>query len=268
MAREIYAFPVTVPAGTPQVSPQVSQLQIPPRAVQQIEVIIPPGPKGAVGFQIGSSGQQILPTNPGMWFVVDNEKISWPLENMIDSGAWTCTAYNTGSFNHTIYVRLLVVLPNAAPAGSTSPIPPGNISNPPPGGGVRPPAPVPIPVVPPFPAPTPIPAPAPPPPPPPARLPRLNPTQLDYIQDAITDLRTGEGEVWNSQQWGTPVGGAVPQGWLDTQVAKLGLKAADVGQKIGAMPLAPSDTTTLEQLLSRVDQLEVRIRNRPRPALK
>jgi len=114
VAREVHSFDVTVPAGTPKATPLVTELAIPPREVTEIEIIIPPGPRGEVGFQIAAAGRQMLPYEPGAFFVTDNETIRWPISEQITSGAWELIAYNTGSFNHTLEIRLLADLPGVA----------------------------------------------------------------------------------------------------------------------------------------------------------
>lgn len=124
MAREVRSFAVTVPAGTPQATPQVTQLSMPPREVVEVEVLVPPGPRGEVGFRIGSSGTQLLPVNVGQWTVTDDEVIHWPLEGQHDSGSWEFTAYNTGLFAHTITVRFLVTIPYGPQPIAAAPIAP------------------------------------------------------------------------------------------------------------------------------------------------
>ena len=110
MAREIQRFAVIIPAGTTKAAALAFNLAMPARVVEEVEIVVPPGPRGEVGFQLGSSGSQIIPSTPGQFVVTDDEIIHWPLEGQIDSGAWQMIAYNTGTFNHTIEVRFLVQL--------------------------------------------------------------------------------------------------------------------------------------------------------------
>jgi hypothetical protein len=118
MASEVHNFVVTVSAGTTQGAPQFTPLTIPQRVVQQINIKIPPGPRGLMGFQIGSTGTQLIPAIPGAWIITDNEKIEYPLENYIDSGSWQAIAYNTGRYNHSFYVTFLCAVPGiVAPSG-------------------------------------------------------------------------------------------------------------------------------------------------------
>jgi hypothetical protein len=87
-------------------------LNFPPREVRELEIIVPPGPNGAMGFQVAQAGAQVFPTEPGAFLVTSNESIRWPIEGANNSGAWQVIGYNTGAFDHTIEVRFLVDLPD------------------------------------------------------------------------------------------------------------------------------------------------------------
>jgi len=114
MAAEVRNFAVTVPAGTAITAPQVTDLAMPARVVRKIRVRIPPGPSGAVGWALGAAGERVLPWGPGQWIVADDEAIEWELVDQITSGAWQLQAYNTGVFDHTLYITFLVDPPAAA----------------------------------------------------------------------------------------------------------------------------------------------------------
>lgn len=189
MAREIRSFAVTIPANTPIANNFTADLSFPPRIVEEIEVEVPPGPRGEVGFSIGSSGVPIIPFQPGVFIITDNEIIHWPVQDQHDSGSWTFFGYNTGSFPHTLYVRFLLVPVQAA----VSPLAPGGGAQPGgagpgrgPGGGLPPPGGLPVPPRPPRPPPPPAPPGAPGAPlilPP--RPPRLGPALVPPVPDAV-----------------------------------------------------------------------------------
>lgn len=104
MAREVRSFQVAIPANTLQAAPQLTDLAMPARVVRSVRVRIPPGPAGRVGFALASSGVPIIPWGDGQWIVADDEVITWPLENQIESGAWQLRAYNLGVYSHTLFV--------------------------------------------------------------------------------------------------------------------------------------------------------------------
>lgn len=134
MARQLYGFSVTIPAGTAASAGWTAPLDMPPRSVQEVRVRVPPGPRGEVGIAIGAAGTPVLPYQLGQWIVADDEVIDVPLVGAIDSGGWELFAYNTGAYDHTVQVSFLVDLTTdagqpvaAAPlpadllAGSTAP---------------------------------------------------------------------------------------------------------------------------------------------------
>lgn len=110
MAQELYAFQVTIPAGTPVSSPVVTNVTLPVRSLSALEVIVPPGPMGFMGFAVTMGGVHVLPINAGTYIVTDDEVIHWPVSDLPTSGAWQVTGYNTDVFDHTVYLRFLVDL--------------------------------------------------------------------------------------------------------------------------------------------------------------
>lgn len=116
MAREIRRFEFTIPAGTTKTAPATSQQSFPPRIVSQINIKVPPGPRGQMGFQVGSSGNPVIPREAGVWMVTDDELMEWPLVDFWDSGSWEFFGYNTGQFAHTVYFTFLCDLIPAPPA--------------------------------------------------------------------------------------------------------------------------------------------------------
>jgi hypothetical protein len=174
LAQEVRAFQVTIPHGTLKTAMFSAALTMPARIVEELEVRIPPGPRGEMGFSIGAAGTPILPVQAGIFIITDDEVIHWPLERQIDSGGWSLFGYNTGGYDHTVYVRFLVNLPqlaagnlvqapiSSAALGSSGAPGDGNLPAPPPEPApVPPPPPEPAPIPPP---PLPVPPPLPPPP--------------------------------------------------------------------------------------------------------
>lgn len=119
MARELRAYSATVPAGTLITAPAEFDLSFDPREVRRIEIDIPPGPRGEVGFYLAVSGQRVIPFNGGQWIVANDEHLGWDTADYPDSGSWQLFAYNTGYYPHTLGVRFHVDLPAAMTAGNT-----------------------------------------------------------------------------------------------------------------------------------------------------
>lgn len=123
MARDIQSFSVTVPVGGTPAAPQRFNLTMPARIVTQVDIFIPPGPRGELGIALGAGGVQYFPSNAGGYIVADYQVISWQLEDVIESGAWQLVAYNTGLYSHTLQVVFRCELPTIgvpSPDGPTT----------------------------------------------------------------------------------------------------------------------------------------------------
>lgn len=117
MAYDIQRFAATIPAGTLQSAPITINLTMPARIVTAVTIIVPPGPRGEVGFALAAVGVQYIPSNANGFIVADNQRIDWALDNVIESGAWQLIGYNTGLYPHTLQVIFQCNLPDA-PAAS------------------------------------------------------------------------------------------------------------------------------------------------------
>lgn len=118
MSAEVRHYAVTVPAGTTIDAPITQDLAMPARIVSGIEVVVPPGPAGTMGFRIATGGVSVIPPDAEGWITTNNEVISWATDNYLTTGAWQVQAYNNGQYDHTVYVRMLcdptTVVPGSA----------------------------------------------------------------------------------------------------------------------------------------------------------
>lgn len=108
MATRVHVFTVTTPAGTLETSPQSTPLDFPQSRVERIEVLVPPGPSGLMGWAIDHSQQRILPYESAGFIVADGEVIKWDLERFPTGRDWTAITFNEDVYEHTIYLRFLV----------------------------------------------------------------------------------------------------------------------------------------------------------------
>lgn len=100
---------VTVAAGTPVATPAVTALTLPPRHVVAIHWRIPPGPMGSLGWRLTMGKSQVLPTQGSdQWVIASGESGTWDLADLPTSGAWQVTAYNTGAYQHSIYLTFML----------------------------------------------------------------------------------------------------------------------------------------------------------------
>jgi hypothetical protein len=109
MASRIETFDVVVPGQTAIATPQTTALDFDMGVVQRIEILIPPGPSGLVGFRIMHSGRSVIPYDTSKWVVADDEVIKWDTENYPVGSAWALQAYNLDAYDHTLYLRFLVI---------------------------------------------------------------------------------------------------------------------------------------------------------------
>ena len=132
---QINQFTCQVPAGTAIANPAVFPMVLPNLDIVWLEWEVPPGPRGNVGFWIGSHGQQIIPFGSGAasWIVTDDRFTHWDLVDQPDSGDWELRAYNLGVDPHTIYVRWGLGPPTDIPVVGVAPLAASSISNPGPG---------------------------------------------------------------------------------------------------------------------------------------
>ena len=135
MAVEVRALSATIPAKTLVAAPVTIDLPIPVRTVTELELVIPDGVAGLVGFRMTMGGVGVIPVNLGGWIVGNNEVIRWPLDNFPTSGAWQLQGYNLDLFDHTIYTRFLLnPVTGAGPAPGVTILNPDTIAPPIPAG--------------------------------------------------------------------------------------------------------------------------------------
>ena len=132
-ANEFRTFDITIPHGTTIAAPQVTTLAMPPRTVESVRIRFPAGPNGLVGCALAVSGQNVAPYGQGNWLIGNDEVIPWEFIDQPNSGAWQLIGYNTGTYDHTIYLvftlsvipppaaAALVPIPAAALSGTVSP---------------------------------------------------------------------------------------------------------------------------------------------------
>lgn len=108
MATEVRVFTLTIPAGTTPAAPTVLDVSFPPRQVDAIQVVVPAGQSGLVGWCVMNSNLRVIPYQSDDWIVTSGESITWPLEGQIDSGSWQVAGYNSGALDHSVYFRFLL----------------------------------------------------------------------------------------------------------------------------------------------------------------
>ncbi len=114
MANLVYSYQFTIPAGTAIATPATNAMTVDPNLIAKVTVRTPPGPHGNVGWRLDYGGGRTFPFAAGSWMVTDDAEVDFEPPSNLSSGAWSLVAYNTGVYDHTLYVALAVVIPEVA----------------------------------------------------------------------------------------------------------------------------------------------------------
>ena len=104
MATSVTELVATVPAGTIPPDFAVIELTIESSSVDAVRWRVPPGPRGNMGWALAMGGVQVIPDDAGSFIIADDEYDTWQIEGLPDSGAWQLIGYNTGTFDHSVYL--------------------------------------------------------------------------------------------------------------------------------------------------------------------
>lgn len=108
MATRVLPFTVTIPAGTPENAPVTIPLAFDNWDIERIDLEVPPGPAGLMGFQLLNNGVAWIPYGAGQWLVWDDVRESYYMTDQPAASGWAIQGYNTGFFNHSVIVRMHV----------------------------------------------------------------------------------------------------------------------------------------------------------------
>lgn len=118
VASRFYPFNLVLPAGVLVTAPVTTKVPLEDILLRRVDVRIPPGPRGSVGFYILLQGTPIVPWgNPPVWIIGDDEPLSFPV-NTEDNGGVSIVAFNIGAFVHTLYFRFLGTPMGLVPAAT------------------------------------------------------------------------------------------------------------------------------------------------------
>lgn len=116
MSNYVLSFSVTIPAGTPIATPYIQALPMDSWEVESVDLMVPPGPWGNMGFALYRSGTQAIPWNGTTWIVWDDREENWVLDDLPTSQGWQVVGYNLGVYPHAVTIRFHVnVIPSASP---------------------------------------------------------------------------------------------------------------------------------------------------------
>lgn len=102
MAARVEGPSATIPAGTSQLAPLSVPLPIGESIVRRLDLIVPPGPSGLVGFYLAHSGTQMIPRVSSQFFVVDDKLLTFDMDGYPTGDKWTLVGYNLDIYDHIV----------------------------------------------------------------------------------------------------------------------------------------------------------------------
>ena len=110
MAGSIRQTTATIPANTPKTAPYVAPITLDYFDIESVDLEVPPGPAGLMGFYLARSGQQVIPYESGEFLVWDDRFDSWYLTDQPTGSGWQIVGYNLDVYDHDVVVRFHVNL--------------------------------------------------------------------------------------------------------------------------------------------------------------
>lgn len=107
-ASRVEVYDVAVPALTPKAAPLETPTVWTPGELVSVDVRIPDGAAGLVGFRILYAHAQAIPTTPGAWIIGNDDLFQADAIGYLNGGQWSVLAYNLDNFPHTLHVRYFV----------------------------------------------------------------------------------------------------------------------------------------------------------------
>lgn len=114
MAERVLQHVTTIPAGTPVATPWEEALGFHDWDVERIDLIVPPGPAGNMGFYLANNGQPWVPRALGEWLVFDDHVLHVEPTGYPTGTGWQLVGYNLGQYDHDV-IALFHVNPVGIP---------------------------------------------------------------------------------------------------------------------------------------------------------
>jgi len=105
VATQVRQFTATIPANTLKTALVTVPLSLDYVDIESIDLEVPPGPSGLMGFYLARSGQQWIPYESGEFLVWDDRFDSWYLTDQPTGSGWEVVGYNLDVFDHDVVVR-------------------------------------------------------------------------------------------------------------------------------------------------------------------
>jgi hypothetical protein len=115
-----YPLTATVVSATPSTAPATFFIPLETADLVDVRIQVPAGHSGLTGIRILQSQQQIVPWGNSSWYIADDDKETFAINEQVNVNAITVQAYNTDIYEHTFYLLFHVAdLTMQAAAGSS-----------------------------------------------------------------------------------------------------------------------------------------------------
>lgn len=121
MALRVFQFACTITAGTPRTAPLTIPIDLDNWELESLDLEVPAGPSGLMGFAVFNNGVQWIPASVGAFLVWDDTNQSWFMQDQPNASGWSIVGYNDGFYDHTVTVRFHVNPPAVATPAATPP---------------------------------------------------------------------------------------------------------------------------------------------------
>lgn len=115
MAERVLQHITVIPAGTTVAAPHVEELGFSDWEVEQIDLIVPSGPSGTMGFYLANNELPWVPRALGEWLIMDDQTLTVIPTGYPNGTGWEIVGYNLGAYDHQV-TALFHVNPIASPA--------------------------------------------------------------------------------------------------------------------------------------------------------
>lgn len=122
MAERVLQSTAVIPAGTPFAAPATVKLPFDGWDIELIDLEVPPGPTGALGFQLANNGRPWIPRSVGEWLTWDDHVESFVPTGYPSAGGWQVIGWNVGAYDHAVVVRFHVNPISVGPAAGDNPV--------------------------------------------------------------------------------------------------------------------------------------------------
>lgn len=120
MAERVLQATVTLPTQVSHSNDVTVALPIGDWDIEAIDLEVPPGPAGVMGFYLANNGVPWIPRTSGEYIVWDDHSERFHATNYPTGGGWQVVGHNNGDNDHVVVVRFHV---NAIPSPAALPAP-------------------------------------------------------------------------------------------------------------------------------------------------